>query len=225
MNKITAIIFDLDQTLLDKHESLIRFANHQYEAYALEAFRIDREDFVQKFTEMNHVVRPKEEVYKELIEIFGIDSSLLAVMLEDLNRNFSDYAIGYPGLVTMLSELRDASFKLGMITNGRAFYQRSKIRALGIESYFDDIVISEAVGLRKPDPAIFQLSLSNLKLAADQAVFVGDNLKADIMPAKELGMRTIWKQRGTGHEHADMVCDDLSALPELIQHLMQTKTG
>ncbi|SFF07599.1 putative hydrolase of the HAD superfamily [Paenibacillus catalpae] len=225
MNSIAAVIFDLDLTLLDKHQSLIRFADHQYDAFSLEAFHIDRGDFIQKFTEMNHVVRPKDEVYRELIEIFNIDSSLLAAMLDDLNQSFSDYAIGYPGLVAMLSELKNASIKLGMITNGRAFYQRNKIRSLGIEGYFDDIVISEAVGLRKPDHAIFQLSLSHLNVSADDAVFVGDNMKNDIIPAKELGMRTIWKQKEAQSEHADRVCDDLLEIPMLIHNLIQTKTG
>jgi haloacid dehalogenase superfamily, subfamily IA, variant 3 with third motif having DD or ED/haloacid dehalogenase superfamily, subfamily IA, variant 1 with third motif having Dx(3-4)D or Dx(3-4)E len=225
MSNITAVIFDLDQTLLDKHQSLIRFANHQYNTFALESFHIDRDDFIQKFTEMNHVVRPKEEIYKELVKNFHIDSSLLAVMLDDLNEHFSDYAIGYPGLMTMLNELKEASFKLGMITNGRDFYQRNKIRSLGIESYFDDIVISEAAGVRKPDHAIFQLSLSHLNIAADEAVFVGDNIQKDMIPAKELGMRTIWKQKNVYSEYADRVCDDLLQIPTLIQNLIQTKTG
>ncbi|WP_435171455.1 HAD family hydrolase [Paenibacillus glycanilyticus] len=225
MNKIAAVIFDLDQTLLDKHQSLIGFANYQYDAYALEAYRIDKGEYIRKFTEMNHVVRPKEEVYKDLIGFFDMDSSLLAVMLEDLNCNFSKHAIGYPGLAEMLIGLKKAAFKLGMITNGRAFYQRDKIRALGIEDYFDDIVISEAVGLRKPDPAIFQLSLSNLNVSAAEAVFVGDNMKKDMIPAKELGMRTVWKQRADPNEYTDFACDDLSEIPNLIYSFIQTKTG
>ncbi|ACT01176.1 HAD family hydrolase [Paenibacillus sp. JDR-2] len=225
MNNFAAVIFDLDQTLLDKHQSSIGFANHQYDAYALEAFRIDKGEYIRKFTEMNHVVRPKEEVYKDLVGLFAIDSSLLPVMLEDLNQNFSKYAIGYPGLKEMLSGLKKAAFKLGMITNGRAFYQRDKIRALGIECYFDDIIISEAVGLRKPDPAIFQLSLTNLNVSAAEAVFVGDNLKKDMIPAKELGMKTIWKQMADPNEYADFACDDLSEIPNLIYSFVQTKTG
>ncbi|TCN01863.1 putative hydrolase of the HAD superfamily [Paenibacillus sp. BK033] len=225
MNKITAVIFDLDQTLLDKHQSLIGFANHQFDTFALAAFGIAREEFVERFTEMNHVVRPKEDVYMDLFELFAIDRALLPAMLEDLNGNFSEYAIGYPGLLDMLSELKKAAVKLGMITNGRAFYQRNKIRALGIEGYFDDIIISEAVGLRKPDPAIFQLSLSNLNVSAAETVFIGDNLKKDMIPAKELGMRTIWKQTAGLNEYTDMVCDNLAEIPMLIQRFIQTKTG
>lgn len=225
MGNIAAVIFDLDQTLLDKHQSLIRFADHQYDAFDLEACHIDRRTFLDKFTELNHEVRPKEEVYRDLFGIFNLDSSLFAAMLDDLNRNFPAYAIGYPGLLAMLEELKQSSYQLGMITNGRAFYQRNKIRAVGIEHYFDDIVISEAVGLRKPDHAIFQLALSNLNLSADQAVFVGDNLKADIIPAKELGMRTIWKQRGLHSEYADKVCEELPDIPLCLQSLSQTKTG
>lgn len=99
MSKIEAVIFDLDQTLLDKHESLIRFANHQYEAFSLMSCSVGRELFIEKFVELNHVVRPKEEVYEELIAFFQIESALYPSMLDDLNRNFHEFVIGYPGLV------------------------------------------------------------------------------------------------------------------------------
>ncbi|GLX71536.1 HAD family hydrolase [Paenibacillus glycanilyticus] len=225
MRNLTAVIFDLDQTLLDKDCSLVRFADHQYDSFQLKIFGIDKAEFIHQFTLMNHVVRPKEEVYKELIELFQIDPSLITGMLEDLNRNFARYAVGYPGLIEMLEELKASSFQLGMITNGRVFYQRNKIQSLGIENFFDEIIISEAVGLRKPDPAIFQLALTKLGVAASQSVFVGDNLKADIIPAKELGMATIWKQKNTSNEAADIVCDDLRDMAGQIQKLMALKTG
>jgi putative hydrolase of the HAD superfamily len=216
VNMINTVIFDLDQTLLDKHESLIRFANHQYDTFSLKSYNVNREGFIDKFTELNHAVRPKEEVYGELIAFFQIESALFPSMLEDLNRNFHEFVIGYPGLVDMLHALKQAGYKIGMITNGRAFYQLSKIKSLGIEGYFDNIIISGAVGIRKPDHAIFQLALANLEASAERTVFVGDNVKADMIPSKQMGMRTVLKSKIDHNEYADVICDDLFELPSII---------
>lgn len=159
---------------------------------------------------------PKEEVYNKLISIFNIEKALYPVLLEDLNNNFHLYSIGFPGLTKMLYSLKQSGFKLGMITNGREFYQRNKITSLGITELFDDIVISGAVNLRKPDHEIFRLSLSNLDSSSERTVFVGDNLKADIIPSKEIGMRTILKSKDSSSSYADASCNDLTEIPNII---------
>src|SRR6185312_7611570 len=66
----------------------------------------------------------------------------------------------------------------------------------GVDKLFDTIVISETVGLFKPDPAIFKLGLSNLGVDASESIFVGDRPDNDVKPAKALGMRTIRFKRG-----------------------------
>jgi len=70
--------------------------------------------------------------------------------------------------------------------------------------------------LRKPDHAIFQLSLSNLNSSSERAVFVGDNLKADIIPSKDIGMRAILKGKDNSSSYPDATCDDLMEIPNLI---------
>ncbi|MGO4696149.1 HAD family hydrolase [Paenibacillus sp. 2TAB26] len=216
MSTIDTIIFDLDQTLLDKNQSLINFAKYQYERFALHTFIADRDEFIAKFTELNNRLLPKEDVYHELIGFFKIEDALFSPLLNDLNNHFHQYSVGFPGMNEMLLSLKQRGYKLGMITNGREFYQRNKVNALGIMELFDDIVISGAVNLRKHDHAIFQLSLSNLSSSSAQSVFVGDNLKADIIPANELGMRTILKSNDHSIKYPDAICHDLREIPAII---------
>ncbi|GAA3402248.1 HAD family hydrolase [Paenibacillus hodogayensis] len=217
MGKIDTVIFDLDQTLLDKDQSLINFAKYQYARFSLHHFIADESEFIVRFTQYNNIVMPKEEVYRKLIHIFNIDNALYSVLLDDLNNNFHEYSIGFPGLNEMLRSLKQSGYKLGIITNGREFYQRNKIISLGIMELFDDIVISEAVNLRKPDHAIFRLSLSNLNSSSERAVFVGDNLNADIIPSQEIGMRTILKGKHHSSRYPDATCEDLTEIPNLIK--------
>lgn len=58
LNKIDAVLFDLDQTLLDKTQSLVNFATYQYEKYSLDKFIPDRNEFIVKFSEINHMIMP-----------------------------------------------------------------------------------------------------------------------------------------------------------------------
>ncbi|MDD9265596.1 GNAT family N-acetyltransferase [Paenibacillus sp. GCM10023248] len=219
MKAIDTVIFDLDQTLLDKNKSLINFAFYQFEKFSLSRFIPNRNDFIEKFTELNHLVMPKEHVYEQLIGFFNIEKNLFEELLDDLNNNFHLYCIGFDGLHEMLASLTSQGYKLGIVTNGRDFYQRNKIKALGIADYFSDIVTSGSVHIKKPDHAIFQIALTNLKAISSCTVVVGDSMRADIVPAKELGMFTILKSKDTSSILPDAICDNLKEIPNLIKSL------
>jgi putative hydrolase of the HAD superfamily len=219
MNKVDTVIFDLDQTLLDKDQSLINFANYQYDKFSLVRFIPDKRGFIDKFIEFNNIVMPKEEVYEKLISIFNIEKCLFVELLDDLNNHFHMYSVGYPGLHEMLKALKEQGYKLGIITNGRDFYQRNKISALGISEYFDYIVTSGEVNIKKPDPEIFKIALKNLNSLSDRCVMVGDNLKADVIPAKELGMYTVLKSKDSSASQPNAICDNLIEIPSIVNRI------
>ena len=86
--------------------------------------------------------------------------------------------------------------RLGLISNGRGPEQRSRIALLGLDAYFTVVAVSGELGVRKPDPAIFRHALDLLGVAAEAAVFVGDDLEADIGGAQAAGLTTVWVNRG-----------------------------
>lgn len=99
------------------------------------------------------------------------------------------------------------------------FYQRNKISALGISDYFSEIVTSGSVNIKKPEHAIFQIALSKLNSSSECSVFIGDNLKADVIPAKQLGMYTILKSKDNSFTQPDAICDNLTEIPDIIKRL------
>jgi putative hydrolase of the HAD superfamily len=214
--KIDTVLFDLDQTLLDKEQSLVNFSEYQYQYFRLNRFIREKEIYKNRFVELNSITIPKNIVYEKLVDEFGIDRSLYYQLLEDLNNNFPKYCVGYDGMIEMLKSLKKEGIKLGIISNGRGFYQKHKIECLGIVDFFDDIVISGYVNLRKPDLEIFKLALNHLDSEAEKTVFVGDSVMADIIPAKELGMYTIHKCNELSNRYADATCDNLIDIPNLI---------
>jgi len=101
--------------------------------------------------------------------------------------------------------VRTLSLSVGLvlITNGLAEVQRPRFAASSIGSCFIDIVVSEEVGLAKPDPAIFDLAFERIgRPAKDRVLMVGDNLGSDIIGGVGYGLDTCWyNPRGTANGH------------------------
>ena len=96
----------------------------------------------------------------------------------------------------------------------------SVLHDFNLDGIFRSIVESAVVGIRKPDPAIFQMGVDRLGLAAEEIVVVGDSYDKDIVPASKIGCQTIWlKSIGwspyRGDETADTVITDFQELKTL----------
>jgi len=81
---------------------------------------------------------------------------------------------------------------LALLTNGPSHLQWAKIDRLGIRPWFTEIVVSDDVGVRKPDPRIFQILLQRLGLSAAQTLYVGDTLQYDVLGATRAGVSSVW---------------------------------
>lgn len=125
-----------------------------------------------------------------------------------------------------LEILRQRGYRLGIVSNAsddddvQALVDQSKLRP-----YFDFILSSAAVGIRKPDARIFRLALDQWATRPEYAVMVGDLLNADVLGAHNTGMAGIWitrranpedNRRYTGIIQADAVITELEQLPALL---------
>ena len=92
---------------------------------------------------------------------------------------------------------------------------------MGIRRYFDVIVSSAEEGVAKPDPRIFNIALTRAGCAPEQAVMIGDRIDNDIVPAKQMGMKTVWIKQGVGkYWHIQGDCEtpeyEVNSLSELL---------
>jgi putative hydrolase of the HAD superfamily len=105
-----------------------------------------------------------------------------------------------PGLHPTLLALSAAGYRLALITNNPdADSVRRLLAAAGLARYFDPLVISAEVGVRKPNPAIFRRVLEAWGLPPQQCVMIGDNLGADILGAQLTGLRHVWVTQYADH--------------------------
>jgi len=105
----------------------------------------------------------------------------------------------YVGLVEgareLVERLRERGYGLALVADGEARDARNALARHGLDELFDAVVISEAVGAHKPDPAMFRRALAELGLGeedAERVVMVGNRLERDIAGAHGLGMVAVW---------------------------------
>jgi len=105
----------------------------------------------------------------------------------------------FPDALPTLATLYERGFILGLVTNrqwgGTPFVE--DLRTLGLLDYFDPtrIAVSADLGIRKPNPMIFMNALNALRVAPEEAIMVGDSLRADIAGANQLGIFAVWKPK------------------------------
>lgn len=96
-----------------------------------------------------------------------------------------------PRAAQMLEGLKGMGLKLGIVSNTAALYQVfHTLTEYGIRDYFRDVTLSSVTGIRKPDPAIFQVALLQLQSKPEECVYVGDTVSRDIIGAKRAGFHT-----------------------------------
>jgi putative hydrolase of the HAD superfamily len=202
--KYELIIFDADETLFDFKKS---------EKTALEAtirslgLDYDEKHHLEIYTEINTEVW--KELEKGLITQKELNDLRFQRLLERLGsgRNAFDTAETYIRHLAGASFLYEESFdlirslsksyRLAIISNGLTKVQDGRLRKSPISEYFEAIIISEEVGLAKPDPAIFALLFDRIGFyEKSKALIVGDSLSSDIQGGLRFGIDTCWYHAG-----------------------------
>lgn len=102
----------------------------------------------------------------------------------------------YPGVKSTFEELKKLDLKLAVLTDADWEHTSARLEKVGLESYFDKVVSFDMTGRKKPDPIPFHFVLKELGVKARAVLFVGDSLRRDITPARELGLKTAYAAYG-----------------------------
>jgi 5'-nucleotidase len=130
----------------------------------------------------------------------------------------------------LLKSLRESGYRIGLISNANDDQDVQTLIDKGqIRPFLDLILVSAAVGIRKPNPKIFQMALDHFGVTAQEAVMVGDTLGADILGANHLGIPSVWINRralnrpdNLAHEDTILptaVISKLDEIPDLLKVL------
>jgi len=102
----------------------------------------------------------------------------------------------YGDVLKTLEKLKKSSIKTAIITDGIPIKQYEKILRLGIDDLIDLVVISDEIGIRKPNPELFSYCLKKFRVKGHETIYVGDNIYKDIIPANFNKIHSVYIHRG-----------------------------
>ncbi|MGF2011958.1 HAD family hydrolase [Nostoc sp. DedVER01b] len=191
-----AIIFDLDNTLLNfelcERQVILRALEDC--AVSLDLNGVSETIFLQVFETYNSKYWRQREIFSpnELIEMFyrstlahlDIQTDQISNLSQSFWHIFNHSAVMEPNVNEVLTVLA-RNYRLAVITNGFVSAQLPRMQAAGIEHFFEEVVVSEAIGFAKPSAEIFHYALSRLDLSPAEVLYVGDSLTHDYAGAMQ----------------------------------------
>jgi putative hydrolase of the HAD superfamily len=206
VNTPRAILFDLDDTLNDRQSTLKVFADHFLKEFASKLEPISFDDLLLEYQRVDAGgYRPRDQVHAILAEslpwLEPVSAELLLAFWYDL---FPKLSVPMPHARETLIALQARGITLGLVTNGKTKVQNEKVDALKLREFLDLILVSEHVGVKKPDPRIFEMALEHLQLEASQVWMVGDHPVNDVLGARGAGLTGVWF-KGAMHAWPDDV--------------------
>ena len=203
--KYKHLFFDLDRTLWDfeaNSEEVLEDMFNRFDITTLAC--IDSQEFIDNYREINHGLWAKYrvgEITKEFLSterfyatmrLFDVDDFELAKKMGEFYVKESPYKKQlFPGTIDLLEKL-SSKYKLHIITNGFSEVQYIKLEQSKLNKYFTEIIISEETDWKKPSPEIFHYAMQKAGAIVEESIMIGDDLKADIKGASEVGMDQIW---------------------------------
>lgn len=203
--KYTHIFFDLDHTIWDFDKNAEEALHELYVSHRLNDIGLKSADvFIETYTQNNHRLwreyhvgnitkeTLREARFKQTFLDLGVHPDVIPHGFEDAYVQLCPTKTNlFPNAHETLTYLQ-SKYTLHLISNGFKESQDIKINGTGIGKYFTHVIISEIVGVNKPDKAIFEYAINLAGTTKDQSLMIGDSLEADVLGALNFGMDAIY---------------------------------
>lgn len=225
MNNCTDVFFDLDHTLWDFDQNSGLAFQQVFQKFSI---KVALQDFLKVYEPINFnywKAYREERVTKQqlrrgrLLDTFKslnvtypltIIDAMAVAYIDELPVN--NHLL--PGAAELLEYLYP-KYKLHIITNGFQEVQNIKLEKSNIARYFETVTSSEEVGVKKPNPLVFQTALKKANTNAGQSIMIGDTFEADILGAEAVGMQALFYNYRK---------EEIPTTYTLVNHLLEIKT-
>ena len=208
---IKAIIFDLDNTLIDRQRAFKEMLDRKFHQLFEDETLI--QEMIKDIIEWdNNGTVERIVVFKKWAEKYNVTK----ISAERLDKEWSDesgsVAFLYDDVRETLTELKK-KYKIAILSNGNKTSQRRKLSTIDIYDLLDYSLISGEFTHRKPDKEIFEYTAKQLGLETNECVYVGDNYKIDVLGSKNAGMLPVFISRNN-EVHEDVLT--IKAIKDLL---------
>lgn len=224
---IKHIFFDLDHTLWDFETN----SNKTFEfIFERNGVQVDFEKFKKVYQPINHrywklfreeKVSKSDLRYGRLKEAFDAlnyhaNDELIHILSVDYITYLANNNELFENAIPVLNYLKER-YQMHIITNGFEEVQHRKLNNSNLRPYFDQVITSEKVGVKKPNPKIFEYAMDISGANVHESIMIGDNFEADILGAMNVGMQVVFcKFNGEVATKEVPMVDNLIELKELL---------
>ncbi|HSR19268.1 MAG TPA: HAD-IA family hydrolase [Ignavibacteriaceae bacterium] len=220
---IKAVVFDLDNTLVDFMKMKKRAIEEAIPAMVDAGLEITPEVSLKIIDE---IYKEQGIEYQQVFDEFlnrvlnRVDYKILSAGIVAYRRAREASLIPYPHVYYTLNKLLKLGIKMGILSDAPVKEAWLRLAYLNFHHIVDAVVTFDETGVRKPDPAPFKMILSRLKVNPEEAIMVGDWAERDIVGAAKIGMKTAFAKYGdtfnTENHNADFQLNDISELVDII---------
>lgn len=223
-----AVVFDLDDTLLDDAQAtrlgVQALFEHYAPARAAEAGQHWQAALSRYYTDFLDGQLSAAQMRQARIRHALASPELSDQQAEQAFEYFMQAYVAacadclFDDALPCLSELQQRGYVLALVSNGPDAMQLRKVAACQLEPFMAFTLTAEAAGVAKPKPEIFQQAGERLGLEAKECLYVGDNLEKDARAAKQAGWDSVWLNRKGHQSPADVV--SVGSLGELLTQVL-----
>lgn len=223
---INAVIFDLDNTLVDFMAMKAQAIDAAIHAMRDAGFQLSYNELKAR---IDAIYKEKgiefQSVFDELLyqEFSKMDYKILSAGVIAYRRAREAALVSYPHVTMTLIELSKMHVKLGVVSDAPGKEAWLRLCYLNFHHIFDAVVTFDDTGVRKPRPEPFQKALQQLGVNATEAMMVGDWAERDMIGAGQLGMKTVFARYGdtfgTKVSHADYDITDVAQIIDIVKQL------
>jgi len=208
------IYFDLDNTLLDHNKAESKSHQAVYDSFPV-LRQVPIDDWLETYQEVNHnlwVQYQDGEIDRHQLHFSRFHDSMVEMGLPTVNSH--DIGVTYMkkyreywDWVDQAEEtlaLTSRHFNVGIITNGFKETQLKKFEKLSMHKYTSQMVISEELGVLKPDPKVFDYATELAGVSRKDILYVGDSYSSDVVGGLKAGWQTAWYTGVVGEEETEL---------------------
>jgi len=223
---IQAIIFDLDNTLLDFIKMKQFAVKAAITAMNEAGLNVDEEKAYQDIFDL-YVNKgwENQQVFDDYLNqtIGEVSNKILAAGIVNYRRAREATLLVYPNVNKTLIELIKMGIKLAVVSDAPSREAWMRLYYLNLHHVFDPVLTFDDTGVRKPSPKPFQMALDYLKVKPEEALMIGDWPERDVVGAKQIGIKTIFARYGdtfgTLDSGADWDINDIYEVVDIVKEL------
>jgi len=227
---IKAVIFDLDNTLIDFLKMKKMACSEAVDAMIDAGLKIKKDKALEMLYELYGVYGMEyQKIFQKFLKkaLGSINYRILAYSILAYRKVKEGFLTPYPGTKQTLIKIKEKKLKLAIVSDAPRLQAWLRLSAMKLDDFFDVVVALEDTGRLKPHKLPFSAALKKLGVKPSECLMVGDNPERDVKGAKNLGMKTCLAKYGLTYKATrfkpDFEINEIRELVDLIENIEKAK--